>query len=220
MRTPLKSGVRWLIALVLVLVPLGGDLARAQAPRPVGTVAALVGQASVIRFGASSPAPLAAGTPLFEGDQVRTAAEGRVRIRLEDESTLQLGEETSLTLSWVLHAPALESRSVVLTMWTGIIRTVVDTIFPRSTFEVQTLTAITSVRGTDFIAEAEPTTTAVVALEGSVIVRNADPAVGGPVTLDPGEGTDVAAGAPPTGPTRWGDARRNDAIARTAVPVR
>lgn len=219
MRTPRKSGARWLIALLLILSPLFSQMAHAQAPRPVGTVAALIGQASVIRFGAASPAPLAAGMPLFEGDRVRTAEQGRVRIRLVDDSTLQLGEATSLTLGWVLHAPALESRSVVLSVSIGIIRAVVDTIFPRSSFEVETQTAITSVRGTEFIAEAEPDTTGVIALDGSVTVRNADPGIGGAVTLEPGEGTDVAADAPPTDPARWGEARRDDVIARTAMPV-
>jgi hypothetical protein len=49
-------------------------------------------------------------------------------------------------------------------------------------------------------------------------VRNVDPAVPGEVTLDPGEGVTVAAGEPPPAPTVWGDARRNDHIARTTVP--
>jgi hypothetical protein len=36
--------------------------------------------------------------------------------------------------------------------------------------------------------------------------------------LGPGEGTTVTADAPPTAPTVWGDARRNQFIERTTVP--
>jgi hypothetical protein len=38
------------------------------------------------------------------------------------------------------------------------------------------------------------------------------------VVLGPGEGATVNAGAPPTTPTVWGDARRNQFIERTTVP--
>jgi hypothetical protein len=212
-----RRGAQWLRVLAMALLALlWVESVKAQPVPPVGTVTASTGQTSVLRFGADSPAELAVGAALFEGDEVRTA-DGRIRIELEDGSILQLGEDTTLTLTWVLNAPALGTQSVILAVSSGIIRTIVEALLPRSIFEVQTRTAITSVRGTDFIAEAKPDTTAVVALEGTVVVRNAATAIARPVTLDPGEGTDVAADAPPTTPARWGEARRSDFIARTTV---
>ena len=83
---------------------------------------------------------------------------------------------------------------------------------------MHTNTAVISVRGTEWIAEAKPDATAIVALEGQVAVRNVDPAVPGAVALGPGEGVTVDAGAPPPAPTVWGDARRNAFIERTTVP--
>jgi hypothetical protein len=49
-------------------------------------------------------------------------------------------------------------------------------------------------------------------------VRNFDAGVPGEVTLGPGEGVTVEAGAPPPAPTVWGDARRNAFLERTSVP--
>jgi hypothetical protein len=210
----------WLALVALVhLAPFWMHAAEAQSERPVGTVAALSGEASVLHFGATAPEALSTGAALFEGDEVRTA-NGRARIRLEDGSTLQLGENTSLTLTWVLHAPALDTDSIFLSVPSGIVRTIVEALLPRSLFELSTSTAITSVRGTDFIAEASPEGTAVVALAGTVAVRSGSPSIRGEVALGPGEGTDVAAGEPPGEPARWGEARRNDFIARTSLPDR
>lgn len=220
MNLRLEWAARWLAVIAVAQLTLPWiEEARAQAGGQVGTVTAVAGEASVLRFGATSPEGLATGATLFEGDEVRTA-QGRARIRLDDGSILQLGESTSLMLTWVLHAPALETQSVILSVPTGIIRTIVEALLPRSLFELRTSTAITSVRGTDFIVEAEPDSSAVVALAGRVEVQSSSRAVAGRITLGPGEGTDVPASAPPGAPVRWGEARRSDFIARTTVPDR
>jgi hypothetical protein len=220
MKLRLRWAARWLAVVAMAFLALPWtQSAQAQAGGQVGTVTAVVGEASVLRFSATSPERLATGTTLFEGDEVRTAG-GRTRIRLEDGSILQLGEGTSLTLTWLLHAPALEMQSVILSVPGGIVRTIVETLLPRSLFELRTSTAITSVRGTDFIAEASLESTAVVALEGAVEVRSGSRAIAGTVTLGPGEGTDVPAAEPPGAPVLWGEARRDDFIARTTVPDR
>ena len=71
---------------------------------------------------------------------------------------------------------------------------------------------------TAHLETARAEATAIVALEGQVAIRNIEPAVAGEVVLGPGEGTTVNDSAPPTTPTVWGDARRNQFIARTTVP--
>jgi hypothetical protein len=220
MNLRLRWAAPWLAVIAVVQLGLPWtEEAYAQAGGQVGTVTAVAGEASVLRFGATSPEGLATGATLFEGDEVRTE-DGRARIQLNDGSILQLGESTSLMLTWVLHAPALETQSVILSVPTGIVRTIVEALLPRSLFELRTSTAITSERGTDFIAEAELDNTAVVALEGTVEVQNGSRAIAGRVTLGPGEGTDVRSAEPPGTPVRWGEARRSDFITRTTVPDR
>jgi hypothetical protein len=190
----------------------------AQAPASIGTVDALVGDCTVVRFGQSGASPLAVGAELYEGDRLRTEAGARLRLAFIDGTVVQLGESTDLVLDWFLVAPDVNTQNVLLRVSSGIFRVILELVLPRAAFEVQTATAVASVRGTDWISEATPEATATVALEGQVAIRNVQPAVAGEVVLGPGEGTTVNAGAPPTAPTVWGAARRNQFIERTTVP--
>ena len=137
---------------------------------------------------------------------------------LRDGSVLTCGEATGLTLSRALYEPEQGSRNFLVRASFGIVRAVVGLLASPSAFEMHTNTAVISVRGTEWIAEAKPDATAVVSLEGQVGVRNVDPAVPGAVALGPGEGVTVTTGTPPPAPTVWGDARRNAFIERTTVP--
>jgi hypothetical protein len=201
-----------------ILLLLWSAPAPAQAPASIATVEAVVGECTVVRFGEDRASPLALGAQLYEGDRIRTAADARIRLGFVDGTVVQLGESTDLALDWFLHAPDAGTQNVLLRVSSGIFRAIVELVLPQAAFEVQTTTAVASVRGTEWISEVTPEATATVALEGEVAIRNVDPAIAGEVVLGPGEGTTVNAGAPPTAPTVWGDARRNQFIERTAVP--
>jgi hypothetical protein len=202
---------------VALLLLLASVQAAAQAP-PIGEVGALVGSSTVVRFGASDAMPLALDAPVYEGDRIRTAAGARLELAFVDGTVVQLGEGTDLVLDWFLYAPDADSQSTLLRVSSGIFRVMLELVLPNAAFEVQTATAAATVRGTDWITEATPEATAIVALDGRVAVRNVAPGVPGEVALDPGEGTDVAAGAAPSGPVVWGDARREAFIERTSIP--
>jgi hypothetical protein len=217
MLTALKARPLLLI-IALCVVALGETAPVAAQPAPVGTVEALVGSAVVTRRTTGEALPLTVGAELFEADRVRTDVGARLRLRLRDGSVLTCGEATGLILDEALYAPARASQSFLLRVPFGIVRSVVDLLAPQSSYEMHTNTAVISVRGTEWIAEAERAATAIVALQGQVAVRNVDAAVPGEVTLGPGEGVTVEAGTPPPAPTVWGDARRNAFIERTSVP--
>jgi hypothetical protein len=206
------------IASLGILLLLWNTPLAAQAPASIGTVDALVGDCTVVRFGDSGANALAVGTALYEGDRIRTEAGSRLRLAFADGTVVQLGESTDLLLDWFLHAPEAGTQNVLLRASSGIFRVILELVLPRAAFEVQTTTAVASVRGTDWITEATADATAIVALEGQVAIRNLQPAIAGEVVLGPGEGTTVTADAPPTAPAVWGDARRNQFIERTTVP--
>jgi hypothetical protein len=206
------------IAGLGILILLWSAPAAAQTPSSIGTVDALTGDCTVVRFGESAASALTVGAALHEGDRIRTAQGARLRLAFADGSVVQLGERTDLVLDWFLHAPDAGTQNVLLRVSFGIFRVILQLVLPRAAFEVQTATAVASVRGTDWIAEASAEATAIVALEGDVAIRNVEPALPGEVVLGTGEGTTVTADAPPTAPTVWGDARRNDFIERTTVP--
>ncbi len=201
-------------ALVLALLWTGpGSAADA-----IGSVSALVGEAQVTGQGETQARPLAVGTKVFEGDRIRTAADTKLRLHLADDSVLTLGAATDLDLSQFHYAPEQAARHALLEVPRGIIRVLVQLLVAHSVFEVQSSTAVASVRGTEWIAEAQPDATALVALAGRVAVRNSDPAEAGEVVLLPGEGTTVPAGAPPQAVKTWGAARKDAFIARTSLP--
>jgi hypothetical protein len=206
------------IASLGILLLLWSTPLAAQAPASIGTVEGLVGDCTVVRFGESGASALAVGAALYEGDRIRTEAGSRLRLAFADGTVVQLGESTDLLLDWFLHAPGAGTQNVLLRASSGIFRVILELVLPRAAFEVQTTTAVASVRGTDWITEATPDATAIVALEGQVAIRNLQPAIAGEVVLGPGEGSTVTADAPPTTPTVWGDARRNQFIERTTVP--
>ncbi|MGH6945415.1 MAG: FecR family protein, partial [Geminicoccaceae bacterium] len=143
--------VVWVLGAVLWAHPVG-----AQGARPVGHVAELVGEALVFGSGQSDPRPLAVGSKLFEGELVATQAGAKARLEFVDGSVLTLGENTDLALDWFLHAPDLGTRNVVLRVSAGILRSLVQLVVPHSEFEVETTTAVASVRGTEWIAQATP----------------------------------------------------------------
>jgi ferric-dicitrate binding protein FerR (iron transport regulator) len=205
-----------LIALALVLLCVGS--VRATAAEPVGTVAAVVGQAQVTRSGGSELRTLTVGAEVFEGDRIHIAADAKLRLSMVDGSVLSLGASTDLSLSRFHYAPEEAARNVLLEVPRGILRVLVELLVAQSTFEMQTHTAVASVRGTEWIAEAEPQATAIVALDGRVAVHNPQLESGGEVVLFPGDGTTVRAGQPPSAPAQWGAARKNSFIERTTVP--
>ncbi len=206
------------LATVLLLVALAAGPARAQAPDAIGSVSAVTGQAQVTSAGESQARPLLPGAEVFEGDRIRTGADGRLRLDLEDGSVLTLGAATEVSLNRFDYAPEQAARNVLLEVPRGILRVLVELLVAHSTFEVQSNTAVASVRGTEWIAEAAPDATAIVGLEGRVAVRNVGPEIAGEVVLLPGDGTTVRPGQPPPAPTQWGAARKNAFIERTALP--
>jgi hypothetical protein len=200
--------MRTLLVLLLVLLWPAG----AEAAEPVARVVALAGAAVATAPGADRARTLAPGAVLNEGDSVSTGRESRLRIAFDDGSVLQLGAETTLTIA--LFAGPRDSRSVLLDAPRGVFRAIVDKLSPGGRFEIRANTAVASVRGTDFMAEAKDEGAAVFVVEGVVVVAGP----GGFVTLREGEGTDVPTGAAPRPVVRWGQARIDRLTAATNAP--
>jgi hypothetical protein len=186
-------------------------LAGAEAAEPsVGAVAAQRGTAVAIR-GAGIVA-LTEGQPVFAGDIVRTGPEARLLIVCRDGLHIAIGGGTEVALRAYLADRSAGSLQVALGLLRGIVRLFGDRVMPRRRIEVDTRTALASVRSTEWLVEVTERGTGVLAITGEVEVRGL---AGGLVVLRPGEGTDVAPGAVPRPAARWGEARRRDAIART-----
>lgn len=113
---------------------------------------------------------LAVGDKLESGAELRTGAQGRVRLRFVDGSTLVLSDATLLKIEQFEQAPG-RPRTVGLLLEMGLIGQKVAPA-PGGSWQVRTPTAVTAVRGTEFIIEVdEDQATAVNVQSGQVSVE-------------------------------------------------
>jgi hypothetical protein len=178
----------------------------------IGQVAAQRGSVTVLR--GPGIVALAVGDPVYPGDIVRTGPEARLLIRCEDGLQIAIGGGTDVAIHSYLADRATGSLQAALGLLRGIMRLIGGRSLPRQTIEVDTRTALASVRSTEWLVDVTERGTGVLAITGEVVVQAL---AGGTVVLQPGEGTDVAPGQPPRPPNPWGAARRTDAIARTTL---
>lgn len=196
----MRTSPRSRCSLALLLLLTCASLARAQ--EKVGSAAALEGKAEVLHKGAAAWAPLAAGDPVFVGDQLRTLADSKLKVVFREDSVLSLAANSTMAVTEQTAAPApVSSFSLML----GTLKAIVTEKYaePRARFEVETPTAVAGVRGTGFIATYDPTKdeTTVVGLYDTTRVRSTGDAKGAhAVNLGPGDATRVRRGQFPIKP--------------------
>ncbi|MBZ5516610.1 MAG: FecR family protein [Acidobacteriia bacterium] len=145
--------------------------------------------------GKGTEIPLKVSDSVNWEDVVKTLRTGRVRLLLDDGSTLNVGARSVMRIT--KHDAQSQQTEVELQL--GRLRgEVVKITKPGGSFQVKTNTAVIGVVGTIFTAQALRSLTRVSCLEGSVSVRNINPAIVGETTLHAGQSTSVALNAPPS----------------------
>lgn len=140
-RSPFVFALAILISFAIALPPQ----ALAQAGQRAGQVSRVVPTASIQRAGQQTAA--AAQAPVFWQDVLTTDRGGRARVALDDGSVLNVGSESSLTIT--KHDANTQQSELELTY--GQVRAnVVRLARPGAKFEVKTRTAVAGVVGTDF----------------------------------------------------------------------
>ncbi|MDH3474756.1 MAG: FecR family protein [Rhodospirillales bacterium] len=187
--------------------------ALAQESGPVGLVVQKTGPVTVLRV--AGAAALQVGDPVFQADQLLTGPKSKVKIELLDGSLLALGADSEVAVSEYLLDPAGKRRGGLLDLLRGILRA---TVAPDSggAFDIRTRIAVASTRATDWIVELTEEHVSVFVAEGQVEVTAYQTGTG--VLLEPGFGTDVPEGRGPGQPKEWGQARVDEALARTSLP--
>jgi len=209
----MKPSALWKKPLSLLLVSVialpGAPLLLSQGQR-AGEVSASIPAGQIARTGAELPTNV--GTEVQWQDRVTTEARGRVRLGLDDGSTLNVGSGSSLT---VVQANAA-SQQTDLTLTFGQMRARTKLQQPGARFEVRTNTAVIGVIGTDFWVDATATMTRVIVFEGAVEVRS----LGGTKMrrrVGAGLWVTVASDQDPTEPVPPSEEDYHDAIAATEI---
>lgn len=195
-RWPSVSSLRWL-AILLSLV----GAAHAQ---EVGTVAAIDGSAEIGRSGTWSAATL--GAAIEQGDALRTGRPGRVRVVFQDDSVINLGDDSHLIVDEQVFNPARGEGQSVIRLLAGKVSALVSDYYANkgSHYQVETVTAVAGVRGTDFVVKYDPRdeVTEIVGVSGRVEVHSANDLTGQGVFITAREITSIPQGELPTAPRR------------------
>ena len=183
----------------LLLLAGGASLvawpALAQRPEPVGAVNALTGTA--FAESGSERRALDRAAPVFIGDKVATEPNSRLAMLLGTDTTLRLGERTSVTIDRFLVNAGGE---IVLNSG----RLLFDRPTTGPAVHIRSPYGLIAVRGTKFFAGMLQDKFAIFVERGKVDVSAARRTV----TLAAGEGTDIARrGAPPSPAKAWGAPR-------------
>jgi hypothetical protein len=168
-------------ALVAVLLPLAiATQGFAQAP-VAGTVSTASGAVQIQR--ATGLIAAVSGTAVNVGDRVITGVGGHAIITLTDGSALELGESSNMVIDNHALAPAGGRAATQVSLFGGVLRSVVSATGGTPNFEVHTPNAVAAVRGTRWDTaytegESRPTYgdcrkfSDVVVYEGVVSLRN------------------------------------------------
>ncbi|HUO03722.1 MAG TPA: FecR family protein [Candidatus Binataceae bacterium] len=185
------------IAIILALALFFWSAAPAAAQTTAGTVSSVSGQVQIQHNGATAAATV--GATVSQSDRIITGADGHVVIILSDQSKLELGGSTSISLDQYTSGGATPTR---VSLFSGVMRSLVNATGGPANYQVHTPNAIAAVRGTKFdVGYSEGsvrpgydgcdryTDTAV--LEGTVNLTNA---------ANPDSGSDIQAGYEATVP--------------------
>jgi hypothetical protein len=133
-----------LIVALLTLALVGSSSAQTVA----GSISTASGSVTVERGGNTAPA--GNGTAVDVGDRVTTGPGGHAVITLTDGSQLELGESSNLVIDNHALAPSGGRAATQVSLFGGVLRSVVNATGGAPNFEVHTPNAVAAVRGTRF----------------------------------------------------------------------
>ena len=151
-RTYLRRGMRCLgvVALLLAAAPAFAQQAAA------GRVKVASGEAFIVRGG--NLMPVQVGQDVYEADGLKTGADGRIGIMLNDDTRVSLGPRSEIQLDRFAYAPSAGQLAFVLKVVRGVAAYVSGRIAKLSpeSVRLETPAAIVGVRGTTLALRVIP----------------------------------------------------------------
>jgi hypothetical protein len=171
---------------IAVLAVIAGGAAPAHAQTQVASFASVVGAVEVQRAKGEWLAA-SIGSPVFEGDSVRTAANAFGKLAFTDDVVVDLGSSTLVSIE--RYAGAKGPRRSLLRLNAGAMEAWVGGYSGEARWEVETPTAVVRVQGTDFIVRYDATAKAtdVVGVDGTVGVQGTTGIIGPAVVVGANE---------------------------------
>lgn len=192
--------LNWKVAVSALAILLGMSFAgeASSAARLIGRAGAVKNKVDGVLAGTVSP--LAAKDPLVVNQGVRTGAASTAQLLFLDETSMNVGPNSNLTLDRFVYDPDRALNDIALQTTKGVFRFVSGSSDPRS-YHLKTPVATIGVRGTIYDTIVTPVETIVILAEGKLVITLAD---GRQVVLDKvGEALRIRAGGHVEGPITW-----------------
>lgn len=184
-------------------------------PEQVGVVTKVQNEAQIVSAAQATAAVI--GTPVYLNDELRTGAEGRMRVTFRDGTVLTLGENASVKVDTYVFDPGRGVGETILQTTQGAFRFVTGRIkqIKDRKIEVVTPVAQLGVRGTEFWGGPIDEIYGVLLLEGQITVSNQ---AGSVMLSQPGQGTNIASPLDaPGSPFAWSAEKIARAVATVAL---
>ena len=124
----------------------------------IGNAQTVQGDVFVVHKGVNEAYPLAKESPLFTRDMLVTSDQSRVNVSLNDKSVFTLAANSKITIDESDYNPQKNERKSMLSLLFGRARFIVKKIMGKPSYQVKTVTAVCSVRGSDFALAVVPET--------------------------------------------------------------
>jgi hypothetical protein len=124
--------------------------------KPIGSITAIEGEVWLTHRGDKASYPAMLGDSIYLKDHIQTEKDSRVQILFEDESLLNLAENTTIQTTEHIYSPEENRRSVVIRVLMGRVRGVVGQYFtgPGSRYVISTPTDTIAVEHGRFVVDA------------------------------------------------------------------
>src|SRR6185369_7850549 len=116
-----------------------------------GSVVSLEGTVDIGRAGTFSPAEV--GSAIRQGDTIRTGTPGRARLLFVDDSVINIGDGSTLVIDETVFNAGTGAASTLMHLLGGKVRALVSDYYSggQGSYQIETKTAVSGVRGTEFI---------------------------------------------------------------------
>ena len=201
------------VALVSALTLVWGA-AEAQAQQSkegIGFVIASNGSVTITsEVAGARPASLRQN--VYPHDVIRTGPNSTAKVLFDDNTILNVTEDTQIEITEYVYDPASKQRRTVFNMLQGRMKAIVAGFYAatNSRFEIRTPTAVAAARGTEYVVwtfvQNGQVFTGIAVTTGSVTVTNS---AGQTVTVSAGQYTTTSAATPPSPPASTASAPPN-----------
>lgn len=186
---------KYLSVIILCLVYLLASTGEVKAAYEAGKVLAVRKKVYLIRNEARTNAE--PQMQLFLKDAIETDKKSRAKLFFSDDSILNLGELSRVSVEEYIYSPDRERSKSVYRLVNGYLKVVVG----RSDLEIHTKTALTAARGTEFIVWIEgrgsSRRTCAFVSGGSITMRNVNEEISGELLVEQGKVSCVPINKPP-----------------------